>query len=139
MRVAADADRPARAHDPVGGGLQKELGTVGVVDPVVERAATGVAGLLDAGLAAALVGHAGRPHLLGADRGEDRRGRVLDRSAERDRFLDRNERVGRTEESVDGEPPRSLDDRAVGIEEQSGRGHGHADDRAEGSFAAISP
>jgi hypothetical protein len=107
---------------------QEQLRTVGVVDPVVERAASGAARLLDAGLTAALVRHAGRPHLLDADRGENRRPCVDDRLAGGERVAWLPDRIGRAEQLIDGQRRWRLDDGAVGIEQQPSRGGGHPDD-----------
>ena len=60
-RVGADAQRRAGRRDAVRGGLEEQLGPLGLVDELVDVADRG---LLDAGGGRAPVGHAARPHLL---------------------------------------------------------------------------
>ena len=70
--VAANLYATVGSCDLVGDGFEEELGALGGVNPIIEVAAAGVFGFGDARAAAAVIGDAGGPDLLVADRGEER-------------------------------------------------------------------
>ena len=127
-RVRTDPHGAAVPHHPMGGGLEEQLGALGVVDEVVERVSSGRQRLGDAGVPAAQVRDTCRPHLLTADRCLDRC--VARRVAQRAFGEPRRGQLGRfvgAEHVVDRPQPRSPAALAVALEDQAVSGGDEVD------------